>query len=285
VLTGSWDGTAKLWNADTGALVRTFTGHGGPVYSATFSPNGSQVLTGSLDCTAKLWNADTGMEIRSFTGDKDGVGSVAFSPNGTKVLTGSWDGLARLWPTPIAGSIVINNNRTATKSPNVTLALTRSGGAGTGVARMRFSNDGATWSAWEDVAATKAWTLLEGTEGYKTVRVQFMDKLQNRSAVYNDYILLDTVTPTGGILINNGAATTTKPWVTLGLSWADTGSGMVRVRLSDNGSTWTAWIRCNPFYSHKLPAGSGYHTVRAQYSDAAGNYSPVYNDYIKVVAP
>ena len=49
--------------------------------------------------------------------------------------------------TPPTGTIIINSNRSATNTPNVTLALTWSDGAGSGVSRMRFSNDGATWSA------------------------------------------------------------------------------------------------------------------------------------------
>jgi formylglycine-generating enzyme required for sulfatase activity len=36
---------------------------------------------------------------------------------------------------------------------------------------------------------------------------------------------------------------------------------------------------------YTLPDGLGYHTVRVQYLDGAGNYSLVYNDYIKLVDP
>jgi hypothetical protein len=38
--------------------------------------------------------------------------------------------------------------------------------------------------------------------------------------------------------------------------------------------------------AHTLPkADLGNQTVRVQYLDGAGNYSLVYNDYIKLVAP
>jgi len=186
--------------------------------------------------------------------------------------------------TPPTGSVVINNNRSTTKTADVTLALTWSDGTGWGVARMRFSDDGATWSAWEPPAATRAYTLPAG-DGYKTVRVQFLDKANNRSLVYNDYIRLDTTPPTGSILINSGASTTASQTVTLNLNWADTGAGVSRMRFSDNGSNWTVWQTLNAAPSHVLPAGPGYHTVRVQYADAAGNYSSVYSDYIKLVAP
>jgi hypothetical protein len=57
IVTGSQDGTAKLWNASDGTVLRTFSGHSGFVKSVTFSPDGKKVLTGSYDGTARLWQA------------------------------------------------------------------------------------------------------------------------------------------------------------------------------------------------------------------------------------
>ena len=187
--------------------------------------------------------------------------------------------------TPPTGKIVINNGRTATNTPNVTLSLSWDDGAdGTGVTRMRFSDDGAHWSLWEPAAATLPHTLPNG-DGHKTVRVQFMDRANNRSAVYNDYIMLDTTAPAGAIVIDGGVNTTVTQFVTLGLTLLDAGAGVTRMRFSDNGATWTPWELPRAIRPHTLPSGSGYHTVRAQFLDGAGNYSPVYNDYIKLADP
>jgi len=57
VLSGSSDNTIKLWDAATGALIRTFEGHSNVVSSVAFSPNGARVLSGSFDYTIKLWDA------------------------------------------------------------------------------------------------------------------------------------------------------------------------------------------------------------------------------------
>jgi len=188
--------------------------------------------------------------------------------------------------TPPTGTIVINSNRSATNTPNVTLALTWSDGVGgSGVSRMRFSDDGAHWTAWEVMAATRAYTL-PSDDGHKTVRVQYLDKANNRSAVYNDYVLLDTTAPTGAIVINCGDAITISGFLTLRLTWSDvSGSGVSRMRFSDDGAHWSAWEPPTATRGYTLPAGLGYHTVRVQYLDGAGNYSIVYNDYIKLVAP
>ncbi|MFZ1681760.1 MAG: hypothetical protein WAT70_12150, partial [Rhizobiaceae bacterium] len=57
VLTGSWDNTARLWEAATGKELRRFEGHENWVTAAAFSPDGRTVLTGSWDNTARLWEA------------------------------------------------------------------------------------------------------------------------------------------------------------------------------------------------------------------------------------
>ena len=188
--------------------------------------------------------------------------------------------------TPPTGTIVINAGRSATNSLNIMLSLTWDDGlGGSGVSRMRFSDDGAHWSAWEPLATIRAYTLPTGPDGHRTVRVQFLDKANNRSAVFSDYISLDTTPPTGAILVNDGMTATTIQTVKLGLAWSDgTGVGVSRMRFSDNGSVWTAWEPPKSACAHMLPTGLGYHTVRVQYLDGAGNYSTVYNDFIKLVA-
>ena len=99
VLTGSYDKTARLWDASTGDLLRIFKAYCLSVTSVAFSPDGRSVLTGSVDKTARLWDATSGDLLRIFSGHTGVVFSVAFSPDGREVLTGSDDNTARLWDT------------------------------------------------------------------------------------------------------------------------------------------------------------------------------------------
>jgi WD40 repeat protein len=99
VLTGSDDGTARLWNTQTGRTLAVFTGHTREITSACFSPDGKTILTGSNDNTARLWNAQTGQEKAKLEGHTGPVMSVCFNPDSKTALTGSLDGTARTWST------------------------------------------------------------------------------------------------------------------------------------------------------------------------------------------
>ncbi len=281
----SWDGTAKLWNVQAGTTVRTFDVDTNAAFSAVFSPDGAVLLTGGSDQFAKLWNLSTGALERTITGHTGEVTSTAFSPDGTMVLTGSSDGTARLQSIAMAGTIVINDNRSTTNNPAVTLALACSPSPATQVTDMRFSDDGAHWTVWQALAATLPHTLPAG-DGYKTVRVQFRNSAGTVSATFSDYIRLDTAPPTGAIIINGGAAATASRTVTLGLTWSDgAGAGVTRMRFSDDGAHWTVWETPKATRAYTLPLPNGYHTVRVQYRDGAGNISAAYNDYIRLAMP
>jgi len=99
VVTGSWDHSAKIWEAASGRAIRRLAGgHTGYINAAEFSPDGKVVLTASDDGTARLWDVATGQPTGVlFAGHGDRVLSATFSPDGTRVLTTSGDKRARLW--------------------------------------------------------------------------------------------------------------------------------------------------------------------------------------------
>ncbi|MDZ4817522.1 MAG: protein kinase [Planctomycetota bacterium] len=98
IVTGSWDNSAKIWNASTGrAMLKLAVQHTGFVNSAVFSPDGKTILTASDDKTARLWNAETGEAIRTLAGHTDRVRNAEFSANGQQIVTASSDKSARIW--------------------------------------------------------------------------------------------------------------------------------------------------------------------------------------------
>jgi WD40 repeat protein len=100
------DARAILWDAKTGAQIRTFRdfpvryGYNN-VQTFAFSPDSRHVLIGSANRTARMFDVETGLEVRRFEDNKGYVVSVGFSPDGRKILIGSYQGGIYLWPTSV----------------------------------------------------------------------------------------------------------------------------------------------------------------------------------------
>jgi roadblock/LC7 domain-containing protein len=95
VATGSWDNTARVFEARTGREVSRLA-HQSVVNAVAFSPDGTLVATGSWDNTARVFEARTGCEV-SRLAHQSVVSAVAFSPDGTLVATHSGDNTARVF--------------------------------------------------------------------------------------------------------------------------------------------------------------------------------------------
>jgi WD40 repeat protein/serine/threonine protein kinase len=99
IATGSWDHSAKIWDAATGHAVRKLDGgHKGYINSVEFSSDGSELLTASDDTNALIWNVATGKPTGTvFHGHTARLLSATFSPDGKYVLTASGDKTAKIW--------------------------------------------------------------------------------------------------------------------------------------------------------------------------------------------
>jgi len=109
---------------------------------------------------------------------------------------------------PPTGSVVIDAEAPTTASTTVALTPSAADTGGSGVSHMRFSNDRATWSAWEVYDTSRTWTLTTG-DGTKTVYVQYRDGNGNVSDISTDTIVLYS-TPTSGTI---SLALTQTTWV------------------------------------------------------------------------
>ena len=57
IVSGSDDGTLRLWDLQGNPMGETFQGHQGSVLSVAFSPAGDRIVSGSYDGTLRLWTA------------------------------------------------------------------------------------------------------------------------------------------------------------------------------------------------------------------------------------
>jgi len=97
VLSGSWDGTLRLWDAADGReLKRAQVSGKAHVVSLAVSPDGRWLLTGDDQSRVSLWNLDELEPEREQKGRGEGV-HVAFSPDGRRALSGGYDFGVRLW--------------------------------------------------------------------------------------------------------------------------------------------------------------------------------------------
>ena len=99
IAAGNADTTVKIWNADSGGLIRVLNGHSDAVTSVAYSPDGKTVISGSADGTVRTWDADSGQPLRTLRGHTGPVLSVAVSPNGSRLAAaGSGDAVV-IWDT------------------------------------------------------------------------------------------------------------------------------------------------------------------------------------------
>jgi WD40 repeat protein len=133
IASGSADKTIKIWDAETGGLIRTLSGHEGAVRSIAYSSNGAAIVSGSEDQTIRLWYTDNEWPILtlsveheedpvSFSGSKyiyryttklGSVESVAISPDDRFIISGSGAILAAddRYPAPPQPRINSGNNK------------------------------------------------------------------------------------------------------------------------------------------------------------------------------
>ena len=78
--TGSYDGTARVWNL-TGEAAFTLTGHAGPIFSLRWTKDGRYLLSGGVDKSARIWDVNSGMQVKRFNVHEAPTLDVAWRDN------------------------------------------------------------------------------------------------------------------------------------------------------------------------------------------------------------
>jgi eukaryotic-like serine/threonine-protein kinase len=110
-VSGSNDGTVRVWALPEGRLLAELTGHGKWVRGVAFHPDGRQVASASADGTVRVWDLDpltrptpgqASVRVLNLCGAPFSlvgeVSAVAFSPDGHWLAAGCTDGSVRLLP-------------------------------------------------------------------------------------------------------------------------------------------------------------------------------------------
>ncbi|HAB15643.1 MAG TPA: hypothetical protein DCE44_04250 [Verrucomicrobiales bacterium] len=146
IVTGSYDHTAKVWDATTGKELLALKGHDDGVVSVAFSPDGQRIATGSWDKTAKVWEAASARNIITLKGHHAPLTSIAYSPDSQRIVTGSHDTTAKVWDATTGKEIL-------------TLK-----GHSTGILSVAFSQDGHRIVTGGEDQIAKVWDAATGME-------------------------------------------------------------------------------------------------------------------------
>jgi WD40 repeat protein len=79
LVSGSYDRTTKLWDVQTGGIIKTYTGPTDRVLDVSISADSTLIASGSTDCTIHLWETKTG-RLRCVIRQGSIVTHARFSP-------------------------------------------------------------------------------------------------------------------------------------------------------------------------------------------------------------
>lgn len=231
--TASWDHTIKLWDSQSGSLIRTLAGHASRVLCIAFSPDGRLLASGAGvwdDSDArgelKLWNSQSGAEVEQIGAHTGAVTAVAFAPDGASLASGSADTTINLWNLRSHSGEVLRG---------------RDGGHRGLVYSVRFSPDGRTLASGGRDKTIRLWDVAGRRE-----------KPRSFSESHKGGVWSVAFSPDGKTLLTGSWDNTVKLW--------DLDTGRIQATLKDHRATVTC-VAFSPD-GRLLATGSADQTVR-----------------------
>ena len=151
--------------------------------------DGINIVASQADIRDNIVRDNGGCGVRA-DADSTVTGSVTSANFGGNQGGGLCEKAVKLDTEPPTGSLTINDGAATTSSPTVTLKIQANDNM-SGVAEMRFSNDGRTWSDWQGFQSTRSnWDLARyggsvSQAGPKTVFAQVRDRVGNISQPFS----------------------------------------------------------------------------------------------------
>lgn len=200
IVSGSGDGTIKVWDAETGAETLTLQGHTDWVWSVAFDEDCKFITSKSDDQTIKVWDAETGACISTCEGSREPTGEAIFSPDKRYRTTRfSFDGILHIKDSG-------NDNEILTLR-----------GHGEAVTSVDFSPDGRYIASGSKDKTIKIWDAETGNE-ISTLQGHLGD------------VFSVCFSPDSHHLVSGSADATTKIWIVEGSAETSFLQGLFRHR-------------------------------------------------------
>jgi WD40 repeat protein len=154
IASSSLDGTARIWDARTGAQLLVLPvnlpqpntpGFGFIIKTATFSPDGADLLTATGEGTIQVWNATSGGLLRTLAHGLDDLQAAAYSPDGRYVAAAT------------GRAIGIFDARTGKRARDLS-------GPGSHFTSVEYSRDGALIVAASTDDVARIWDVSSGKQ-------------------------------------------------------------------------------------------------------------------------
>ncbi|MEK6234627.1 MAG: hypothetical protein N2C14_07930, partial [Planctomycetales bacterium] len=148
IVTGSHDQTVRLFNADTGAAIRSLAGHVGKATATAVSGDSKLIASGNDAGAVKFWQSEDGADRGSLSGHQGPIRSLAFHPTSPQIASAGEDGTLRVWNVP---------------QPSLTLA-----GHAMPVTSARLAGNGKTAATVSADQTLRLWNTADGKQLWTT---------------------------------------------------------------------------------------------------------------------
>ena len=88
---GGEDKTIRIWDVETGQLLKAIDKRPKRIYSVAFSPDSRTLASAEEDSKIRIWDVGTGELLKTLTGHTSEVNTMTYSRDGTTLVSGSWD--------------------------------------------------------------------------------------------------------------------------------------------------------------------------------------------------
>jgi WD40 repeat protein len=208
---GGLDRLVRIWDIETGRLLRSLRGHTDDIRAILFTADGQTLITGSEDRTIRFWNPKTGEPTKLlFTRYDHSVCSLSLSPDGLMLARGSHNKDIKIWEVTTGTELMTLLGKDAYDHHwSVCVA---------------FSPDGIHLASGNDIGKIRLWEVLPNGEE-KLLHDGHWQEIPDDSTEQRGYFVEDdggfqkamdywigamTFTPDGKILITGSRDTTIK---------------------------------------------------------------------------
>lgn len=241
-----------------GAVFETNNGGGVKAGSAPWVARVTSGIGRSEDQVQSVHAAIAATFTNTNTFSCDQTFIMAFKPSGPDTTPPTVSLTA-----PVSGALIATSTTvSATAADNV------------GVAGVQFLLDGANLGAEVTTSPYSfAWNTAGVASGAHSLAARARDAAGNMATSTGASVTVDNQAPTGGIIIDGGAALTNSTAGVLTLSASDNLGTVSQMRFSNTGSGFSAPVAYAASANWTLSAGDGQKIVYVQFADPVGNWS------------